>query len=134
MARRVGTGEPTFMVSLITCLALGLGRVKDKLSWGCRPDAYMRPLQPGSLGVIRILTRWFRAQSTSVPVNQEEIAWLSVTWPQRSPSVTSSVLYWSKQSQADPDSRGGDTDPTPLWEEYPKNCSHFVKLSQLPST
>lgn len=39
MARIVGTGESTFnMVSLIICLALGLGRMKDRLRWGCQPE------------------------------------------------------------------------------------------------
>ena len=39
------------------------------------------------------------APRTSFPVKKEEAAWPSVTQPQRSFRVTSSVLYGSQQSQ-----------------------------------
>ena len=38
--------------------------------------------------------------------SQVEAAWSSITWPQKSHSITFPVLFWSRQSQACSDSRG----------------------------
>lgn len=91
--------------SLLTCLPPGLGLVGSTVTvdW----SAYMRPFQVGwassqhgSLGVVELLTQQLRASKVSVSLIKVDAASPFPTQPWKSYSITSSVLYGGKQSQA----------------------------------
>lgn len=58
-----------------------------------------------SLGTIEFLTQKLKAPSMTIPRNEVIAASSFITQPWKPYSLTSTVFYWSKQSQAHSDSR-----------------------------
>lgn len=80
---------------------------------------------PHSLG---FLTEWqphdgwtSRRTGQDIPANKPETVWPSVPQPQKSHGHTSAIVPWSEPSQACPDSRQGDIDPTLSMGGMPNN-------------
>ena len=96
-------------------VAPGLGRLEERLgsSGTVHQCIYPWPLQVmrtsspyGGLSVGRLLTQRLMAPKTRVTSRQREsrITFYHLTCESASWNITSPVLYWSKQSQAHPDS------------------------------
>lgn len=128
-----GTGKSIFnMVSLIKCLALVPGLVKDKLSWDCQPeDLHVSSQAWRSQGN---LNYDMRAQGSKDKHSNEQggSCMVFLIKPQRSASITPC-------GQSQPDSSKRDTDPTSCWEECQKtatllNCARYLPHKMSLST
>lgn len=81
---------------------------------------------------LRLLTAWWsQGISTSYvaagfqeQVFQATVEAASFLTPENCHSVTSTVFYWSKQSQSPPRLKG-DLDPTSRWKECQRACGHL---------
>lgn len=120
------------MVSLIKCLALVPGLVKDKLSWDCQPeDLHVSSQAWRSQGN---LNYDMRAQGSKDKHSNEQggSCMVFLIKPQRSASITPC-------GQSQPDSSKRDTDPTSCWEECQKtatllNCPRYLPHKMSLST
>ena len=97
-------GSTPKMAFSCTLLALGLGRLKGRrgssgtLNWKAHRWPLLHVCSQGSW------TTYKAAQSSTAnfPENKVETAWPFMPWLWKSRSVTSTVLYWLKNSQALP--------------------------------
>lgn len=72
---------------------------------------------------------WSRASSTSILASRLKLILLFRILPQMSHSVTSTVYYWLKQSQAFRKSRSRDIDSTSQSEEYQRILRLCFKIT-----
>lgn len=81
---------------------LGWDDLKAGTCWGCSPE---HP-QGASLSM------WPSRLGGWLPRDQQETAWMFITYLQKSDNITSVTLCWSKQLRVCPDSWGWDVDST----------------------
>ena len=113
------SGPPTAMTGRLSSLGLWTRACQ------CGPSMHPRLLTMRNLCSVRECPKSSHSREPRVEVAQP---FLTELW--MSHSVTSAMFYWLKHSQAHPDLRGGDTDPTSQWETYRRIWSHVLKYTQ----
>lgn len=97
------------------------------LGWNCGPRCFL-VTSPGWWPQISYVIAQSSESQSSREGGRSPKAFL--TQAAKSPSVTSNIIYWLKQSPTCPDSRGKAVEHTSRGEGFQRICAHVLELPQ----